>query len=967
MKKIFILILFNVLIFNLLAQKEKIDTYTLHNGMNVVLCEDHAQPQIYGAVCVHVGSKNDPADNTGMAHYLEHIMFKGTDQIGTLDWKSEKVYLDSIRSLYDQLHDMTDAAKRNDILLHINNLSNKATQYAIPNEVDVILDKMGGEGVNAFTSNDVTVYHNKFPSNQLEKWLTVYTERFRNPIFRLFQSELEAVYEEYNMYQDNPIMCYMEDALAEAFDGHPYGRPVIGYQQHLKNPQTSAMQKFFNTYYHPANMTLLLVGDFDAKQILPLLEKTIGELHNQGDGVDPKLAQQTERMDFDLNLKPKPIVGKKIVTVKETPVKMGIIGYRTVGTRQKDAIYLDILSNLLNNESSTGLLDKLNNENKVFQCMAFNYSMLEEGAFALFYVPKILGQSHEQAEELMFAAIDSLKNGNFSDDLFEAVKMTYLTDYLTNMETLEDKFYMLLDLVTNKQDPNVFYRKLALLKKLSKKDLIEIANKYFTDDCLVFRSNMGIKHHEKLQKPNWSPVIAENTNAQSDFAKRIEAMPVSEIKPQNIDFESVVNKSQINEHYTLYSSKNPKNDVFTLAIVYNYGTNNDKKLETAINYVNQQGTQQKDFSQFQLELQKIGASLDIDCSYDKTFVYISGFDKDMKTILTLCREKLMSPANDEKVLQKLIEEEASAQKMQKNDASIWGQALFDYARYGEKSSFINKLTIKELKKIAGADLLKSFRHIFEYDGYVIYVGNIDQGELNGMLKTELELCDDAKHQDRFAPQVKTYEKPTLFLASNKHFLQSNIYFYIHGIALRKMQERVSCEAYNEYMSGSMAGVIFQEIRELRSLGYSAYGGYNYDAFNRRDGYLYGYLGTQSDKTGEGCEAMAALLADFPEKPDKFENAKLSCLKKMEATYIGFRDFPWQMRNWEEQGYKGDPRLTQMKMLQELSFEDLREFYKTACKGNPLVITVAGDKKRINIKELEKNFQIIELKYNDIFK
>ena len=682
MKKTILFLLINILIGCLFAQNAPIRQLTLSNGMNVVLCESHEQPQIYGAICVHAGSKNDPSDNTGMAHYLEHIMFKGTDSIGTLDWASEKVYLDSISLLYDELHGKTDAKERNDILLHINSLSNKATQYAIPNEVDVILDMMGGEGVNAFTSNDVTVYHNRFPSNQLEKWLLVYKERFRHPVFRLFQSELEAVYEEYNMYQDEPLMTFMEDALAEAYGDHPYGIPVIGYQKHLKNPQTSAMQKFFNTYYHPANMTLVLVGDFEVRGILPLLERTIGQLHNESDGVDPKLAKQTERFNTDLNLPVKPFSGHQIVTVKETPVKMGAIGFQTVGTHDEEAFYLDILGSLLNNESSTGLLDKLNNENKLLMSQGFNYGMLEHGMFAVFYVPKILGQSHEQAEALVFAALDSLRTGHFSDDLFEAVKMDYLTDYLTNMESLGDQFYTILELVTNKQTPDFYKKKGELLKNLTKDGLVKIAQKYLTDNCLIYRSNMGIKKHEKLQKPAWDPVVAQNTDAKSEFAKKIENMPAKEIRPQEQLGKGKVTQLDVNSKYKLYASKNPLNDLFSLEIVYNYGTISDRKLESAVDYFNMQGTEKQNFTEFQLALQKLGASLNVETSSDLTTVSISGFDKDLPKILELCHEKLTHPANDEKMLSVLIDAEKGNQRMQKNDASAWGSALYMYALYG---------------------------------------------------------------------------------------------------------------------------------------------------------------------------------------------------------------------------------------------------------------------------------------------
>lgn len=967
MKKIFLSLAILLSVFVTFAQKPKIQSFTLPNGMNVVMCEDHNQPQIYGAVCVHAGSKNDPADNTGMAHYLEHIMFKGTDQIGTTDWKSEKVYLDSISALYDELHGITDKKQRDKILLKINQLSNQATQYAIPNEVDVILDKMGGKGVNAFTSNDVTVYHNQFPSDQLEKWLTVYAERFRNPIFRLFQSELESVYEEYNMYHDNPMMVFMEDALAAAYGSHPYGRPVIGYQQHLKNPQPSAMQTFFNTYYHPANMTLVLVGDFVPGEVRALLERTMGILRNKGAGVDVELSMRTDRFDTDVCLKMQPYQGHQIVNFKETPVKMGVIGFQTPGQTDTASFYLDIMGGLLNNESSTGLLDQLTNDNKVLAAQGFNYPMLENGMFAFLYVPKILGQSHEQAEELVFAAIDSLKKGQFSDKLFNAVKMQYLSEYLTSMESLTDEFYTVLDLVMNKQDVGFYYLKEELIRNLTKQDLVDVANRFFGDDCMLIRSDMGVKKMEKLSKPKWAPVVAQNTDAQSDFARKIEKMPCKDFEGQQVDFEKEVTKITVNTNYNLYCSKNPMNDIFTLTIVFNYGTFSDQNLEAAIDYFNLQGTEKQNFTDFQLALQGFGASMDVWASNDKTYLSISGFDQYLEKILSLCHDKFYAPGNDESKLAVLIEEAKSEEQMQKNDAEVWGSALFNYVVYGENSPFIHKMSLDELKSTSGQALLKSFAAISEYDGYVTYVGSADAQQVVAMLRDNFGLKDMRMHGERNIAQLKTYKEPTIFVASNSRFLQSNIYFYIPGQKVDGLRNQVLCQAYNTYMGGSMAGVIFQEIRELRSLGYSAYGAYTYDVRNRRPGYIYGYLGTQADKTVEGCTEMMKLLAHFPNKPEKFDNAKTAAVKKMESAYVNFRNYPSQCVLWEEQGFDKDPRTEQLEVMKRVSFDDVAMFYNKMTGNAIPVITVAGDKKRMKLKSLQKDYKIIEVKYEDIIR
>ncbi len=191
----------------------KVETYKLPNGLTVYLNPDHAMPTVQGMVMVKGGSKRDPKDATGIAHYFEHIMFKGTDKIGTINYDQEKVYLDSISALYDKLGETTEKNQRLAIQKEINRISLKAAEFAIPNEVDKILAEMGGKGMNAGTGHESIVYYNSFPSNQIEKWLEVYYERFRNPVFRLFQSGLETVFEEKNMYEDSPFEILFEEII----------------------------------------------------------------------------------------------------------------------------------------------------------------------------------------------------------------------------------------------------------------------------------------------------------------------------------------------------------------------------------------------------------------------------------------------------------------------------------------------------------------------------------------------------------------------------------------------------------------------------------------------------------------------------------------------------------------------------------------------------------------------------------
>ena len=414
MKKLTILFLLIIGAIVSFAQGGDLKTKTIHldNGLKVVMCEDHSQPEIYGAVYVHAGSKNDPVEATGMAHYFEHIMFKGTDKIGTTNWEAEKVFLDSIDLMYDKLHETVDVAERQAIQQKINALSQKSADYAIPNEVDVILTQMGGKSLNAGTSYDMTVYYNIFPSNQLSKWMDVYVERFRNPVFRLFQSELETVYEEKNMYGDSPINAFQEYLFHETFGEHPYGRPVIGYTEHLKNPQTSRMREFYNTYYVANNMTLILVGDFDIEATEPMVAEKFGTWRR---GELPKEPTYTL---------PK-FNGPTVKEVRMTPIKMGALVFPGVKNSDQDMLPLNLASSIFAN-GETGLADKLMLDGQIMASMLMPLSLEDHGANVMIYIPKLLGQSHEKAEGLIFDCLDRLKKGDFSDDLFEAVRMSML-------------------------------------------------------------------------------------------------------------------------------------------------------------------------------------------------------------------------------------------------------------------------------------------------------------------------------------------------------------------------------------------------------------------------------------------------------------------------------------------------------------------------------------------------------------
>ena len=951
MKKL-LLALAILLSVNVMNAQLKVKTTTLDNGLKVVMCEEHSSPQVYGAVYVHAGSKNDPVDATGMAHYFEHIMFKGTDRIGTINWKAEKVYLDSIDMMYDKLHETTDAEARAAIQKKINDLSIASTEYAIPNEVDVILTKMGGTGLNAGTAYDQTMYFNAFPSNQIEKWMDVYVERFRNPVFRLFQSELETVYEEKNMYGDEPINALQEYMFKEIFGEHPYGRPVIGLTEHLKNPQTSKMREFYNTYYVANNMTLILVGDFNITEIEPIVAKKFGTWRK---GKLPKEPEYNLPV-FD---------GPTLKNVRMTPIKMGVLAWRGVKVSDPDNLPLSIACSIFSN-GETGIMDKEMLDGNIMMAMLMPLSLEDHGANIIIYVPKLIGQSHEKAENIVLDCMNKLKNGEFSDDLFEAIRTNMLKERVQETENLQSLSQLFLELEMRGMTYDDYLAETERIKKITKEEIINIANKYFTNDYLDIRSKMGFPAKDKVDKPNWKPIEAKNTDESSDFAKMIASKNVPAVRPQVIDFKKDVTITKINDCFTMYSTTNPYNDIFTLYINHNFGTYDNPDLERAMNYWSMQGIDNMSFEEFSLELQKLGAEISLSADMSTNTIRIEGFEKDLDRILELCEKKLLNPGNDEKKKDILVEGEMMEDETLKTDASEWARAVRQYALYGDRSDYLTKTPIKQWKKRSGEDILNEVKAAHNYNGEVLYVGNSDIRKVIDVLTKHNLVKKEVEKAEKKYKVENNFTDNQVFIAHNKKFRQTNIYMHVPSNVLSK-EDKAVAQVFNKYFGTDMYSIVFQEIREFRSLGYTAYSYFSYDYLNRKPGNLFAFLGTQSDKTNDGIEALHGLITRMPTRMEKFNASKDALIMSRASNYISFRDIPFNVSQWIEEGYDHDPRRETTAIIRKTQFDDVYSFYKRNIAGRPIIIMMSGNKKKIDMKDLGNYGTVKELKYKELFK
>jgi len=489
MKKISLsLTLLVILIAPVFGQKNtfNIQKFVLDNGLTVILNPDPNAVGVYGAVAIKAGSKNDPADATGMAHYLEHLLFKGTTELGTTDYAKEKPFLDSIIYYYDLLGQTKDEAQRKNIQKLINRQSVQAAKYANPTEFDKLIKSIGGTELNAFTANDMTVYHNAFPGEQIEKWLELYAHRLQNPVFRSFQSELEVVYEEKNRGMDSPFNKVFEEIQSQIFKSHPYGtQSTIGTVEHLKNPSLTKMYKYFNDYYVANNMGLIISGNFDVAVAERVIRDKFSKLRSAPVPQFPNYPQSK----FDK---------KEVIEVKYTPIKASILGYKTFGNRHQDELALQVANSILSNGSQTGLLDKLQLDGKIMGAGITDLMYNDDGAAIIFVIPKLLGQSFDEAESLVFAELEKLKKGEFSDTMLTIIKQETANNIKKMLENEHSRCMSLVSLFSQGATWEDFLQDINKINQITREDIIKVANKYYIDNYLTYRSSTGFPKKETL-------------------------------------------------------------------------------------------------------------------------------------------------------------------------------------------------------------------------------------------------------------------------------------------------------------------------------------------------------------------------------------------------------------------------------------------------------------------------------------
>jgi predicted Zn-dependent peptidase len=929
----------------------KVRFYTLKNGFTVIMSVSKDEPRLQTMIATKAGSNTDPANHTGLAHYLEHMLFKGTDKFGTLDWNKEKPLIDKIDDLYEQYNSTTDETQRTLIYAKIDSVSGVAAKFSIANEYDKMMSTIGAKGTNAFTWVEQTVYVNDIPTNQIERWLTIESERFRYPVFRLFHTELEAVYEEKNRSLDNDEWKVNEVLMASLFPTHNYGQQTtIGTIEHLKNPSLKEIRKYYDTYYVPNNMCMVLVGDYNPDSVIALVDEQFGKFESKivPPYVGPKEADITAPIE-------KTVIGPKDEWVS--------LAFRMPGENSKETGLLQVTDRLLAN-GTAGLIDiNLVKKQKVLEATGYVQSMKDYSIYEMDAKPKE-GQTLAEVKTLLLQQIENIKKGNFDESLLQAVKNNFEKEQMQNMEKNQDRANALLDDfikdVSWKDDLD-FYNE---IKNYNKGDIIAFANKWFLNNYVVVYKKAG--KDTTVIKVN-KPLIHEvevNRNAQSGFVQQIASMKPAEIKPVFLNFQKDIDKGMLNK-VPVFVTPNKNNQLFSLYCYFDMGSNNLKKLPIALEYLKYLGTDRYSSEEINKEFYKLATNFTTNSGQRSTYIQIDGLNDNFIKSLDLIENLLLNCQPDQNKLVAFINDYIQSRNNEKSNKYAIMKGLSYISTYGTKNPFNYQLSDKELKELRAEELVKMVKNLTKYPHKILYYGPLNKQELlsilsvrhKGMLPTRV-LPDSYPFSFR-----KTTTKEINF--ANYDMVQTEITWNRNSDNFNVVNIPI-INLFNEYYGGGMSGVVFQTIRESKALAYSTFANYGIAYKKGEPNNIKAYIGCQADKMNDAIIGMQELLDTLPYSEKLFEITKNALKNNYSTSRILKQQILFTYLTAQRYGINYDTREKTYQLLDKFTFNDLNAFHQKSFSKKPYSICLIGDDKKIKWNELEKYGKVRKYTLEEIF-
>ncbi|AZA83345.1 peptidase M16 [Chryseobacterium lactis] len=926
--------------------------YTLKNGLTVILSPTKKDPRIQTYIATKAGSKTDPADHTGLAHYLEHMLFKGTDQFGSKDWAKEKPLLDQIDALYEKYNQTKDEAKRKEIYKEIDRVSGEAAKFAIANEYDKMMAGMGADGSNAFTSFEQTVYTEDIPSNVIDKFLALQSERFREPILRLFHTELEAVYEEKNRSLDDDGDKVYDTMFANLFPNNNYGKQTtIGTIEHLKNPSLHAIRDYYNNYYVPNNMGIIMSGDFNPDEVIAKVDKAFSYMKSKP--VPEYIVGQEKAIAS-------PVI-KEVVGPDSESV---MLGFRFPGASTKDARLLNFVGSMLTN-GQAGLIDlDLVKKQKLLAAYAFPYTLKDYSVLLLQGKPTE-GQSLDEVKNLLLQEIEKLRKGEFSDDLIQSIVNNEKKNTIQKDEKYSSRASILMDEFTSDVDHKANLEYIEEISKLTKKDIMDFVSKYLQNNnyVAVYKKKGEDKNIVKVDKPTITPVSV-NREDQSSFLKKIDEMPEKAIAPVWLNYDKDIAKNKLGDVDVL-SVKNTDNALFRMYYHFDSGKWNNKMLPLAAEYLQYLGTNNKSSEIISREFYKLASSFKVSAGNEETYVSLEGLNENFDKTIALFEDLIKNCKADQTALDaykaRLKKARANAKQ---NKASIMA-GLRSYAQYGTQNPFNNVLSDAELDALKAEDLVNILHDLFNFKHKALYYGPKTGTEVVASLKPVHKLPATLKElpKTKTFTQIPTDKNKVLF--AHYDMVQAEI-FWARNSEQYSPTIAPTVSLFNNYFGGGMGSIVFQTIRESKALAYSTYSYFALPSKKEDKNSIMAYVGTQADKFNEASFAMNELLTTLPKSEQLFETAKSGLKKTIASERITQDGIIFSYLKSQRLGNNFDMRKNVYEQAPKLSFADINAFHDKEMKNKNYTYCLVASQDKVSEADMQKLGEVKKLNLTEIF-
>ena len=932
--------------------------YTLANGLKVYLSVNKEEPRIQTYIAVRTGSKNDPAETTGLAHYLEHLMFKGTDKFGVTDPEKEAPLLDQIEQQYEHYRTLTDPEERRAAYAVIDSLSQEAAQYFIPNEYDKLMSVIGAEGTNAYTSEDVTCYTEDIPSNEVDNWARIQADRFQNMTIRGFHTELEAVYEEYNIHLTSDIDKVFTALSSKLCPTHPYGtQTTIGTQEHLKNPSITNIKNYFHRWYVPNNVAICMAGDFNPDEVIAIIDKYFGTWQPADDVAQPTFPQQPQ------------LAEPQDTTVVGLEAESLWMAWRFDGAASLQCDTLEVIEHMLSN-GTAGLLDlDINQQMKMLQSGGGVMPQMDYSFFLMTGNPRE-GQSLDEVRQLLLDEIEKLKAGDFSDDLLPSVINNLKLQYYNSLESNQARANMFVQSFISGSTWQQEVQALDRLGAITKEQIVDFARRHFDNGYAVVYKRQGIDPtQKKIDKPQITP-IPTNRDLMSDFVKEIQETEVKPIEPRFVDFQRDITFGNIESSAAalpLVYVKNTENGRFQMTLRYDFGEESDVRYNYAADYLDYLGTDSLSAEQLKQQFYKLACSYSINVNPRTINVSLNGLSENMGEALALVDNLMQNARVDSAAWQMFCALTAKSRADRKADQRTNFNYLVQYGLYGPYNNMRNALSDRQLMETNPQELLDLLKQLPKYAHTVLYYGPMSQPELTAAFSGHMALLPA---EFTPAPEARHYTlQPTadneILLAP---FAAKNIYMrMIHNEQRQWDADEAPVQAlFNEYYGGGMNTIVFQELREARGLAYNAYALYAQPQYKGNPEYFFTHIITQNDKMIDCIRQFHQILDTIPESDNAFQIAKEALTKRLasqRSTKFGLIN-AWLVARDRGIDYDLNERI--YNALPDITLKDVVEFEQQQMAHKAYRYVILGDEKDLDLAGLLEYGPLKRLTTEEIF-